>query len=184
MFLQILWKPVISANAPLGSLHYEILFYLFIPVSAFRLKPSYVCAGSFLAGLGFLFFSNWSSVPMATSYLFGFSLWSLGLVLVGLSRHNAVHYPNSQLISAFLLFFSLEKINQLHTAFTKIYKLAPAVRWTYDDDIQWPARAIELSYKSHPTYKLSRHSTYFAIQRHYTLCAPCNIILFVYNTDS
>jgi peptidoglycan/LPS O-acetylase OafA/YrhL len=144
-FLQILWKPVISANAPLWSLHYEMLFYLlFIPVSAFSIRSIYVCVGSFVAGLGFLFFSNWSGAPLLTSYLFGFSLWSLGLVLVDLSRHNAVHYSNSQLISAFLLFFSLEKTNQLQTVFTKIYQLVPAIRWTYDDSIDWPKRAIAL----------------------------------------
>ncbi len=145
LFLQILWKPVISANAPLWSIHFEILFYLlFIPVSAFSIRPLYVFLGSFLAGLGFLFFSTWSGAPLLTSYLFGFSLWSLGLVLVDLSRHNAVHYSNSQLISAFLLFFSLEKTNQLQTVFTKIYQLVPAIRWTYDDSIDWPKRAIAL----------------------------------------
>lgn len=145
LFLQILWKPVIATNAPLWSLHYEMLFYLlFIPVSVFQLRPLYVCIGSFLGGLGFLLFSNWSGAPLLTSYLFGFSLWSLGLVLVGLSRHNAVHYSNSQLVSAFLLFFSLEKTNQLQTVFNKIYQLAPSIRWTYADSIEWPKRAIAL----------------------------------------
>jgi peptidoglycan/LPS O-acetylase OafA/YrhL len=145
LFLQILWKPVISANAPLWSLHYEILFYLlFIPVSFFRVRSIYVCIGSFLGGVGFLFFSSWPSAPLLTSYLLGFSLWSLGLVLVDLSRHNAVHYSNSQLVSAFLLFFSLEKTNQLQTVFTKIYQLVPSIRWTYADSIDWPKRAIAL----------------------------------------
>jgi peptidoglycan/LPS O-acetylase OafA/YrhL len=145
LFLQILWKPVISANAPLWSLHYEMLFYLlFIPVSVSSIRPVFVCVGSFLAGLGFLFFSAWSGAPLLTSYLFGFSLWSLGLVLVDVSHRNAVHYSNSQLVSAFLLFFSLEKTNQLQTVFTKIYQLVSSIRWAYDDSIDWPKRAIAL----------------------------------------
>jgi peptidoglycan/LPS O-acetylase OafA/YrhL len=144
-FLQVLATPVIAANSPIWSLHYEILFYLlFIPVSLLRLPATYVCAGSFLAGLGLLFFSTYSGAPLLTSYLFGFSLWSLGLVLVDVSRHDSVHYSSSQLVSAFLLFFSLERTNQLQTVFTKVYKLFPAVRWEYPEKVEWAKRAIAL----------------------------------------
>lgn len=144
-FLQILLVKTIAANAPIWSLHYEILFYLlFIPVSVFKLRPVYVCIGSFLIGLGFLLLSNWSGAPLLTSYLFGFSLWALGLTLATLPRRISVAYSSTQLVSAFLLFFSLENTNQLQTVFTKAFKLFPSIHWAYSENIEWVKRAITL----------------------------------------
>ncbi|UOQ97090.1 acyltransferase [Hymenobacter sp. 5317J-9] len=144
-FTQVLLAPVLSANAPSWSLHYEILFYLlFIPVSYFRIPPLLVCVGSFLAGLAVLLFVAWPGAPLLTSYLFGFSFWSLGLVLVHVSRHGAAHYTSTQLLSAFLLFFSLEETNQLQTVYLKVTQALPGFRWTFSETVPWVERAIAL----------------------------------------
>ncbi|MBD2721781.1 acyltransferase family protein [Hymenobacter armeniacus] len=144
-FTQVLLAPVLSANAPSWSLHYEILFYLlFIPVSYFRMSPVLVCLGSFLAGLAVLLLANWPGAPLLTSYLFGFSFWTLGLVLVNISRHGAAHYTSLQLLSAFLLFFSLEETNQLQTVYLKVTQALPGLRWSFSESVPWVERAIAL----------------------------------------
>lgn len=60
------------------------------------------------------------------------------------SRHNTAHYSNTQLISAFLLFFSLEQTNQLQTVAVKLTRLFPSIRWAFPDSIEWVQRAIAL----------------------------------------
>ena len=121
MMLQVLSSPVLTTNAPSWSLHYEVLFYLFfIPVSFLRFKPIPVWLTSFIARVGLLLFSSWAWAPLITSYLFGFSFWSLGLVIASFSRSDVTLYSNTKLISAFLLFFSLEQTNQLHTLLVKV----------------------------------------------------------------
>ena len=111
-------------NSPIWSLQYEVVFYLlFVPLSMMNVRPLIVAFVS--AALAFIcLMCDPEGLGQYTSrYLFGFSIWSTGWALAKITGGKGpVRY--TQLVSALLLFLSLEVYNVLDTIGNRMLEFA------------------------------------------------------------
>jgi peptidoglycan/LPS O-acetylase OafA/YrhL len=111
-------------NNPIWSLQYEVLFYLlFVPLSMINARPFVVAGVSILLAFSCLTADPVGAGRYASQYLFGFSIWSVGWALAKLdTTTGTVRY--SQLVSALLLFLTLEVFNVLDTVGRRLLEFA------------------------------------------------------------
>lgn len=130
--------PTIFANNPLWSLQYEVLFYLlFVPLSMLKARPAWVASCSVLLAFLCLIADPTGAGQYASPYLFGFGIWSVGWALAGWQPVlGTIHY--TQLVSAVLLFASINVFNVLTSVGQKILDLAAQHPMGPLDVARWP----------------------------------------------
>ncbi len=128
VFMQVLFSNVILANGPIWTLHYEIIFYLlFIPISMLNIDPVKVAITAFLIGIvNYIFLYPYTHIAIITSYCFGFTFWSFGLIIVKyFTNKNTSALNNAKLVSFIFLIITFPYLNQIEKG---IYKYS--VRFT------------------------------------------------------
>jgi len=152
-FTQIIFSKVIQENNPIWSLQYEVFYYLlFIPISYFNLKPYLVVLLSVIIGtVNFILFPHFNA-PLITSYFFGFTFWSLGLLLAKSFQRKSfeINYPQfnprySLLISNVFLVLSLNYFNIISTVSYKVIILLFKHPIEFPSSISWYEKAISFS---------------------------------------
>jgi peptidoglycan/LPS O-acetylase OafA/YrhL len=138
-FLQVAFVPVVLANGPIWTLHYEILFYfLFIPISMFNIDPVKVVVAALVIGFGNVLLSKYFYFPLLTSYCFGFAFWGIGLIIVKhFSNKITEKADNTKLVSLLFLIVTVPYLNELSK---DIYLLSMKyfgreLRFLYDGNI-------------------------------------------------
>ncbi|MGI4743398.1 MAG: acyltransferase family protein [Janthinobacterium lividum] len=117
--------PNIMENGPIWSLQFEVLFYLlFIPFSMLRAQPWVVALCSMVLAFGCLVADPVGVGRTAFYYLFGFGIWSLGWALAARRTASTGPIRFTKLVSAILLFLSIEVFNVLTTLGQRILSLA------------------------------------------------------------
>lgn len=130
--------PTIFANNPLWSLQYEVLFYLlFVPLSMLGARPAWVASSSVLLAFLCLAADPTGAGQYASPYLLGFGIWSVGWALAEWQpASGSIRY--TQLVSAVLLFASINVFNVLSTVGQKVLDLTMQHTIGPLDVAQWP----------------------------------------------
>lgn len=132
-FTDVLFTNVISGNGPVWTLHYEIFFYLlFIPVSMLDIDPLKVFIATIIIGFANFFLSPYLHTPIITSYCFGFTFWTLGLVIVKYFSLSKKPIEYSKLVSYLFLLIAIPFVNGIGEA---IYKFSETHLSHYTDFI-------------------------------------------------
>jgi len=137
-FLDVLVTNVISGNGPVWTLHYEIVFYLlFIPVSMLDIDPLKVFLFSIFIGFLNFFLSPYLHTPIITSYFFGFTFWSLGLVIVKYFMVSKEPVQYTKLVGFLFLLISVPYLNVIKESLYKFSQvtLAHYKDFVFDGDI-------------------------------------------------
>ncbi|SNC67357.1 Peptidoglycan/LPS O-acetylase OafA/YrhL, contains acyltransferase and SGNH-hydrolase domains [Hymenobacter gelipurpurascens] len=121
--LQGALSPVMMELNPSWSLAQEVCFYLlFLPLSFFRVPPQWAALGALLVGL--INLALGAPVIFLTTYALGFTFWLLGAALARFLQDRPAFQPTySQMLSALLLFVSLQNFNVFLTIGSKLLAL-------------------------------------------------------------
>jgi peptidoglycan/LPS O-acetylase OafA/YrhL len=114
ILMEGLLSPVLLTNAPMWSLHYEVIYYLiYIPISYIKANVIWVVMGSLTLGIVLCVLRIPRYSPYLSSYSFGFTFWALGLFIAkNIKSIKSSNYP-LLLSNIFLLWsMSLLSINE------------------------------------------------------------------------
>lgn len=110
-FLQVAFVPIIFEINPIWSLSFEVLYYfIFIPVSFFRINYLIVFVITFLISIFSYFLYNYLNTHIINGYSTGFLFWISGLIIAkyGTKKNSNKNY--SLLISHLLLLYAITGI--------------------------------------------------------------------------
>jgi peptidoglycan/LPS O-acetylase OafA/YrhL len=142
-FTQILFSDVIWENNPIWSLNYEVLYYLlFIPISFFKIDPIKIALASLVIGLVNRFLYPQFDMPVISSYLYGFTFWTTGLILAKYFTKNKKEIDFSLLASNAFLILCIIHCNVLSTVLKKICTVVIRPSIEFPHSVNWYERAI------------------------------------------
>lgn len=109
LFGQVAFTHVFSENLPLWSLSFEMLYYIFfLLVSNFKWRADFTALFLLLAGIVCRYSPGIPSV--VTAYLYGGSIWMIGVVLANRTRlEEKLQY--GKMLAFLVLFLSFSRMN-------------------------------------------------------------------------
>jgi peptidoglycan/LPS O-acetylase OafA/YrhL len=144
---QVWLSPVVAENAPVWSLHYEVVYYLlFIPLALFRVPALVALLVSF--GIGFAnaclfhFSPGAGASPVLSSYAFGFTFWLSGLALARYKGKGAIQSSWAEMLSLLFLLLALERFNVLVPVLSKVSLRVLGTDLSFPTSVSWFERAI------------------------------------------
>lgn len=150
-FTQFIFSGLIEENVSIWSLQYEVLYFLlFIPISFFNINIIALFVFSIVLGLGNYLIYPYFDAPVLSSYSFGLTFWTSGLMLAKYFRKNNNNQVNyGILLSIIPLILCLHKLNIFSICFVFFNQYVLGQSIQFPETVSWFERSItfnDLSY--------------------------------------